>query len=270
MSRWEFMRQLEELLSDISPSEREEALQYYNDYINDAGRENEAEAIASLGSPEQVARSVKEGLGENFDMGEFTENGFSGSSAANKNPIVKREEPVSSGSNKGDAGAYESFTGETTDTYSSGTYADRTTQSGSFAGQSVEAGAPEKEKLPAWAIVLIVIGCIILSPVLLGAAGTVFSVIFGIVAALFGIIIGVAAAAVALFVAGVALIIAGFGGLLAHPLVSVGLIGAGFICLALGILFVMLEVFLCGICLPGIFKGLTYIFKKIFGKKEVA
>ena len=41
MGRWEFMRKLEELLSDISPSEREEALQYYNDYFNDAGRENE-------------------------------------------------------------------------------------------------------------------------------------------------------------------------------------------------------------------------------------
>ena len=49
MSRWEFMRQLEELLSDISPNEREEALQYYNDYFNDAGRENEQEVIAALG-----------------------------------------------------------------------------------------------------------------------------------------------------------------------------------------------------------------------------
>ena len=28
MGRWEFMRKLEELLFDISPSEREEALQY--------------------------------------------------------------------------------------------------------------------------------------------------------------------------------------------------------------------------------------------------
>lgn len=55
MSRWEFMRQLEELLSDISPSEKEEALQYYNDYFNDAGRENEASVIEALGSPEQVA-----------------------------------------------------------------------------------------------------------------------------------------------------------------------------------------------------------------------
>ena len=44
MSRWEFMRQLEELLFDISPSEREEALQYYNDYFNYAGRENEQDS----------------------------------------------------------------------------------------------------------------------------------------------------------------------------------------------------------------------------------
>ena len=62
MSRWEFMRQLEELLSDISPNEREEALQYYNDYFNDAGRENEQEVIAALGSPQQVAGIVREGL----------------------------------------------------------------------------------------------------------------------------------------------------------------------------------------------------------------
>ena len=48
MSRWKFMRQLEELLSDISPNEREEALQYYNDYFNDAGRENEQEVIKAL------------------------------------------------------------------------------------------------------------------------------------------------------------------------------------------------------------------------------
>ena len=45
MNRWEFMRQLEKLLSDISPNEREEALQYYNDYFNDAGMENEQEVM---------------------------------------------------------------------------------------------------------------------------------------------------------------------------------------------------------------------------------
>lgn len=63
MNRFEYMRRLEALLSDISPSEKEEALTYYNDYFNDAGQENEQQVIKELGSPEQVAAGVKEGLG---------------------------------------------------------------------------------------------------------------------------------------------------------------------------------------------------------------
>lgn len=63
MNRFEFMRQLEELLADISPNEKEEALTYYNDYFNDAGEENEQQVIKDLESPQQVAEVVKEGLG---------------------------------------------------------------------------------------------------------------------------------------------------------------------------------------------------------------
>ena len=59
MSRKEFMERLEKLLEDISDSEREEALQYYNDYFDDAGVENEAEVIRELVSPEQVAQKIK-------------------------------------------------------------------------------------------------------------------------------------------------------------------------------------------------------------------
>ena len=65
MNRWEFMRQLEMLLSDITSSERAEALQYYNDYFNDAGAENERQVIKALGSPAQVAKIVKDGLSDN-------------------------------------------------------------------------------------------------------------------------------------------------------------------------------------------------------------
>ena len=52
MSRTEFMNQLKNLLWDIPEYEREEALNYYEDYFDDAGAENEAQVIASLGSPE--------------------------------------------------------------------------------------------------------------------------------------------------------------------------------------------------------------------------
>ena len=59
MNKVGFMSQLESLLSDVPTAEREEALQYYNDYFEDAGEENEADVIASLGSPKTIAENIK-------------------------------------------------------------------------------------------------------------------------------------------------------------------------------------------------------------------
>lgn len=64
MSRKEFMRRLEALLSDLSENEREEALQYYNGYLDDAGSENEAAVLEALGTPEALAASIRQGLKE--------------------------------------------------------------------------------------------------------------------------------------------------------------------------------------------------------------
>lgn len=225
MSRWEFMRQLEELLADISPNEREEALQYYNDYFNDAGKENEKEVIEALGSPDQVAKIVREGLSENGSQGEFTENGFTSGSARSQNEIVKR----------------------------------------TAAGR--EDAAAEKSEMPVWAIVLIVIGCIFLSPVLLGLAASVLGVIISAFAVLLAVIFGFGVAMAVLYVVAFSLVIAGFGTMIAHPIAGIGLIGGGCICAALGILFMLILVFLVGKCIPGICQGIGYIFKKIFGKK---
>lgn len=62
MNRTDFMTQLERLLRSISPSEREEALQYYNDYFDDAGEENEQAVIEALGNPARVAENIKRDL----------------------------------------------------------------------------------------------------------------------------------------------------------------------------------------------------------------
>lgn len=93
MNRLDFMRKLEALLTDISQSEREEALQYYNDYLNDAGVENEEEVLESLGSPERLASVIREGLGDNGSGGEFTETGYKDyySEDDKKNEVVKKE-----------------------------------------------------------------------------------------------------------------------------------------------------------------------------------
>ena len=57
MTRVEFMNELRALLWDLSVEEREEALQYYNDYFDDAGAENEADIIKELESPRKIGRA---------------------------------------------------------------------------------------------------------------------------------------------------------------------------------------------------------------------
>ena len=74
MSREEFMRQLEALLTDISEEEKREALSYYRSYFEDAGEENEERILKELESPLKVAATIKADLGmePNLDAGVYT------------------------------------------------------------------------------------------------------------------------------------------------------------------------------------------------------
>ncbi len=69
MNKEEFLNRLSALLSDISEQEREEALKYYRDYFEDAGAGNEESVIEELGSPEEVAKTIKESLGNDTPAG---------------------------------------------------------------------------------------------------------------------------------------------------------------------------------------------------------
>lgn len=62
MNKFDFMGQLECLLQNISEQERQEALQYYGDYFDDAGPENEQAVIEALGNPARVAENIKRDL----------------------------------------------------------------------------------------------------------------------------------------------------------------------------------------------------------------
>lgn len=90
MNRMEFMRDLRIRLSDIPESEREEAIQYYEDYLNDAGVENEQEVMEALGSPEKVAENIKAGLLGNAS-GEFTEAGYKNEKEDESDRVTVRE-----------------------------------------------------------------------------------------------------------------------------------------------------------------------------------
>jgi uncharacterized membrane protein len=58
MNRSQFLAELAKLLENLPPEERSNALAYYEEYLIDAGPEGEAEAIAALGSPAQVAAEI--------------------------------------------------------------------------------------------------------------------------------------------------------------------------------------------------------------------
>lgn len=67
MNRETFMRELEYLLQDISEEERQEAIDYYESYFDEAGIDNEQQVIHELGDPSQVAAIIKDGLKGQFD-----------------------------------------------------------------------------------------------------------------------------------------------------------------------------------------------------------
>ena len=60
MTRTAFLAALEQLLAPLPEAERKDALSYYEDYLDAAGPENEARAIAELGTPEEVAHKILE------------------------------------------------------------------------------------------------------------------------------------------------------------------------------------------------------------------
>lgn len=59
MNRSEFFKRLEQGLTRVSKEERDAALEYYNEYFDDAGPENEQKVIEELGSPAQIAARIK-------------------------------------------------------------------------------------------------------------------------------------------------------------------------------------------------------------------
>lgn len=59
MDKLEFLAELKKALSFLNSQERDEALLYYSEYLEEAGSENEAKAIKELGSPRKIAAEIK-------------------------------------------------------------------------------------------------------------------------------------------------------------------------------------------------------------------
>lgn len=78
MNRAEYMAQLSYLLQDMAESEKQDVLQYYEDYFDEGGAEQEEWIIRTLGTPERLAAMIKDGIGNGSGSvyGEYTESGY--------------------------------------------------------------------------------------------------------------------------------------------------------------------------------------------------
>lgn len=232
MNRTEFMRQLECLLQNIPEAERAEALQYYNDYFDDAGVENEKEVIDALGNPAKVAENIKRDL-----------YGDEAVQSSVKHPPMKYQD-ISNTQQKKEK---------------------KKVEGGLFA----HIGA-WYENLPDWGQILAIIALVLLSPVILGIASGLVGALFSIAVAWFSLILGFGAAALALLAILFGFVIIGIMCAAEAPFGALALAGVGLLCGGIGLLFLMLTVVMVGIATPAIFRGIASLCRKLFGKKEVA
>lgn len=63
MNRQQFLDQLAAELSSLAPEERDEAMKFYVEYLDEAGPEKEEEVLNELGSPQKVAAIIRANLG---------------------------------------------------------------------------------------------------------------------------------------------------------------------------------------------------------------
>ena len=241
MNRLEYMSELASLLQDVPEEERRDAMKYYNDYFDEAGKENEEEVIKELGSPAKVAESIKADLKANEEElrshGEFSETGYT------DERFESREVP-----------GYR--------------YGEPNAQNGQYQRTPEDTEPPRTSK--ALKIILIVAIILVASPVLIPVVLAIAAVAIGLACGAFAVVIGLVAAAVAIAIAGVSVFIVGLLTLVPKLAVGLALIGTGMILTVLGVVGTVAMVKLCCVAIPGIIHGITWVFGKLFHRRAVA
>ena len=266
MNRDGFMSQLESYLADISAAERGEALQYYNDYFEDAGPENEQSVIQSLGSPRKIAENIKAELrGEAIP----TTANAGDHAIAKYGQIVPagevRDETDSSGESKhgertyvgnggaGGAGGFGGFGGAG----GAGGFGGFGGAAGAFQNVGDRAGEliNRAKAYPTWVWVLLIIFIVCLTPGIFGILTGIFSGIFGLLVAWFGLIVAFGVAAFSLIISAIAVVVVSALCLPVNLAVFLMVLGIGMLVGCLGVLFLMLTGWMCGTATPAILKG---------------
>lgn len=255
MTKYEFLGDLSRLLSDLSEEERNEALQYYEDYFADAGREQEQAIIQELESPEKVAAKIRETEAENLQYGE------SGQMKDAAYPEV-----VDGSYRDADSGTGEWESGEGNGQTEGFQKKGNGGQSASAASKSTT--SEERSNLILKWILVAILAIIIIPvvvPVIAGCVITVLVLILTLFLTFFGTGIGLGVGGV------VSMLVGLYHAITANVADAIVGIGAGFVMLPIGIVLCYLGGLLLLKLMPGVWKlceklwdGICGIAQKVF------
>lgn len=228
MTREEFLRRLNELLSDVTDEERAEAIRFYEEYLDDAGPEQEAQVLAELGSPEKVAAIIR----------------------ANVPGSRVQPEPQAAQAQSGPAAP--------------GAGAAAAIPLPPYARPGAVPPAPPRKGMSDRTILLIILA-VVLFPLWIGLAGTIFGILMGLVGAALGLFFGGVGTVVGIVAVLAANTPAAFAAGWPTGLFMVGLCLLG---LALGIALIAVAVWLVAWLLPACWRLIMRAWRALTGKKE--
>ena len=231
MNRKKFIDELAFLLQDIEDLERDEALQYYEDYFDEAGEENEQQVISDLGSPERIAAIIKAGLENQFDQDiEYSEKGMDNANYQQAHEIIDAKIVSEKDDDNQEKGNKMHFHGN-----------------------------PDRNRI---LLVLIIIGALFL---IIPIGGSVFGIGIGFFAAIFGLALGILFGGIGCFIGAIACFVKAVMIIAAYPGAGLITMAVGFALIALAYVFFWAARGLIKI-IPAIIRGIVDLCQKIVGK----
>lgn len=234
MTKQEFMYRLAQQLISLPPEERVCALKFYDEYFADAGEENADAVIRDLGSPEEVARTIKEDFAQRnpgYDPG---------------NQYTYRPGPQ-----------YQPGQGRQTYTTSPETYRQRGQAEPQVYRQGMSGGT----------VVLIVTLLILGSPIWLALLVAAIGVFLALAGVVIGLVVAAVAATGALVLGGVSCAWAAITALAITPGLRLLGVGGGLLLTGIGLLAALLGIWIAVHVLPALFRGVVDLCRRLFHRK---
>ena len=234
MTRNEYMEQLKKYLKRLPKEDYDNAIEYFSEYFDEAGAENEQQVIEELGTPQMVASTICLHLEPGSEKnGEFTESGFQDERFEEKATPAARSPRTKAG----DTYSYNEPYGE--QDYQS-TYDNR--------GQGQKPWTSKTLK-----IILIIAIVLVGAPVVIPVGIGIVAAILGLVIATVAFFAGLVVASVGIGIAGITVAVLGIVAAVGFPSAMI-MVGVGLIMLALGLVATVATVRLCMVMYPAIFR----------------